>query len=98
MHIELNKLGMRFESQKPISVLYDNIIVGEFTADLLVEDILIVELKSVKRIVRAHEMQLVNYLTSTGKPVGLIINFGELRVDVKRKVRELNKIDLQDKK
>ena len=42
-------------------------------------------------------MQLVNYLTSTGKPVGLIINFGEIRVDIKRKVKELKNIDLQDK-
>jgi len=98
MHIELNKADMQFESQKPITVLYDDIIVGEFTADLVVENILIVELKSVKRIVRAHEMQLVNYLTSTGKPVGLIINFGETRVDIKRKVKELNNIDLQDEK
>ena len=97
MRIELNKAGMQFESQKSISVLYDDIIAGEFSADLLVEDILIVELKSVKRVVRAHEMELVNYLTSTGKPVGLIINFGEIRVDIKRKVKELKNIDLQDK-
>ena len=97
MQIELSKIGLQFESQKPITVYYDDVLVGEFVADLIVEEILIVELKSVKRIVRAHEMQLVNYLTSTGKPVGLIINFGELKVDIKRKVKELKNIDLQDK-
>jgi GxxExxY protein len=97
MQIELNKIGLKFESQKSITVYYDDLLVGEFVADLIVEDVLIVELKSVKRILRAHEMQLVNYLTSTGKPVGLIINFGELKVDIKRKVKDLKNLDLQDK-
>ena len=97
MQIELNKIGLNFESQKSIAVYYDDLLVGEFVADLIIEDVLIVELKSVKRILRAHEMQLVNYLTSTGKPVGLIVNFGELKVDIKRKVKDLQKMDLQDK-
>ena len=97
MQIELNKIGLNFESQKSIAVYYDDLLVGEFVADLIIEDVLIVELKSVKRILRAHEMQLVNYLTSTGKPVGLIVNFGELKVDIKRKVKDLQKRDLQDK-
>jgi len=47
-------------------------------------------LKSVRRLVKAHEMQLVNYLVATGKPVGLLLNFGEIKVEVKRKVRDLN--------
>ena len=89
MQIELNKIGLTFESQKPITVFYDDKIVGEFIADLLIEDVIIVELKSVKRIIRIHEMQLVNYLASTKKPVGLIINFGELKVEIKRKVKDL---------
>ena len=97
MQIELNKIGLNFESQKPVTVYYDDLLVGEFVADLIIEDVLIVELKSVKRILWAHEMQLVNYLTSTGKPVGLIVNFGELKVDIKRKVKDLQKMDLQDK-
>jgi len=97
IHVELNKIGLKFESQQPITVYYDDELVGEFIADLVIEDVLVVELKSVKRILRAHEMQLVNYLTSTGKPVGLIINFGELKVDIKRKVKDLKKLDLQDK-
>jgi GxxExxY protein len=91
MQIELNKIGLQFESQNPISVYYDNFLVGEFVADLFVEDVLIVELKSVKQIMKAHEVQLVNYLTSTRKPMGLLINFGELKVDVKRKVKDFKK-------
>ena len=52
-------------------------------------DKIIIELKSVKKIIKAHEMQLVNYLVSTKKPVGLIINFGEEKVEIKRKVKDL---------
>ena len=63
-------------------------MVGEFIADIIVEDTMILELKSVKRIVQAHEV-LVNCLVATGKPVGLILNFGERKVEIKRKVRDL---------
>jgi len=89
--IELRRAGLGVEPQKPISVSYDGEKVGEFTADLVVEGVVIVELKSVQRIIKAHEIQLVNYLVATGLPVGLLINFGENRVEVKRKVRELPK-------
>ena len=91
MLIELRKEGLNAESQKPITVTYDNEIVGEFIADIIVEDTIILELKSVKRIVKAHEVQLVNYLVATGKPIGLILNFGEWKVEIKRKVKELKK-------
>jgi len=87
--IELRKDGLRAESQKPIIVKYDNEVVGEFKADILVEDTIILELKSVRQIAQAHEVQLVNYLVATGKPVGLILNFGEQKVEVKRKVKDL---------
>ena len=70
---------------------YDGEIVGEFIADIVVEDTIILELKSVRWIIKAHEMQLVNYLVATGKPVGLVLNFGEKKVEVKRKVKDLNK-------
>ena len=83
------------ESQVPIQVTYDGEVVGEFAADVLVEGI-ILELKSVKRIVRAHEIQLVNYLTATQKEIGLILNFAETKVEVKRKVRDLKTLDQQD--
>ncbi|MHC4120920.1 MAG: GxxExxY protein [Planctomycetota bacterium] len=87
--IELEKAGLCCESQKPIVVKYENQVVGEFKADIVVEDTVIVELKSVIQIAQAHEVQLVNYLVATGKPVGLILNFGEQKVEVKRKVKEL---------
>lgn len=87
--IELEKAGVRVESQKPITVRYDGEVVGEFFADLLVEDVVIVELKSVRRLAEKHEVQLVNYLVATGIDVGLLLNFGEDKVEVKRKVRTL---------
>ena len=88
--IELRKAGLDMESQKAISVYYDGEIVGEFVADIIVNDTIILELKSVRRVSRAQEVQLVNYLVATGKPVGLILNFGERKVEIKRKVKDLN--------
>ena len=88
--IELRKAGLQAESQQAIIVRYDGEIVGEFFADIVVENNIILELKSVRMIIKAHEVQLVNYLVATGKPVGLILNFGETKVEVKRKVRDLN--------
>jgi len=88
--IELRKVGLSAVSQKPITVFYDNDVVGEFVADIIVEDTIILELKSIRRIIRAHEVQMVNYLVATEKPVGLIINFGERKVEIKRKVKDLN--------
>jgi len=87
--IELEKAGLSVESQKPITVRYDGQVVGEFFADLFVEDVVIVELKSVRQLAEKHEVQLVNYLVATGKEVGLLLNFGEENVEVKRKVRTL---------
>ena len=87
--IELRKTGLYTGSQKPITVYYDDEIVGEFVADIIVNDTIILELKSVRRVIKAHEVQLVNYLVATGKPVGLILNFGERKVEVKRKIKDL---------
>ena len=89
--IELAKAGLQAESQKPITVHYEGEIVGEFKADIIVEDLVIIELKSVTQLARAHEVQLVNYLVATGKPVGLLLNFGEEKLEVKRKVRDLRR-------
>jgi GxxExxY protein len=89
MLIELRKAGFDIESQKPIRVEYDGEVVGDFIADILVNDTVLLELKSVRKLVEAHEVQLVNYLVATGKPVGLLINFGETKVGVKRKVKDL---------
>jgi len=91
MLIELKKTGLSAVSQKSIIVFYDSEVVGEFKADIIVEDTIILELKSVRRVIRAHEVQMVNYLVATKKPVGLIINFAELKVEIKRKVKDLRK-------
>ena len=88
--IELCKAGLDAESQKPITVYYEDEIVGEFVADIIVNDTGIVELKSVRRLVRAHEVQLVKNLVATGKRIGLILNFGVRKVEIKSKVKYLN--------
>lgn len=90
MIIELDTAGLHVENQCPVEVLYAGKSVGQFIADLLVEDVVVVELKSVHSVAKTHEQQLVNYLTATGKDVGLLINFGPRKVEVKRKVRLLD--------
>lgn len=87
MLIELKKAGLYTESQHPIKVFYENEIVGEFIADLIVEESVIIELKAINQLTKIHEAQLVNYLVSTGKDVGLLINFGSEKVTIKRKLK-----------
>ena len=89
MAIELKKAGLQANFQFPILVHYDGQLVGEFFADIFVEGKIIVELKLVRQLAKAHEVQLVNYLVATNNDVGLLINFGEQKVEVKRKVRVL---------
>jgi GxxExxY protein len=83
--IELTQSGLKAVKETPIRVSYEGQHVGEYAADILVEDRIILELKSVKELHPAHEAQLVNYLKATSLEVGLLINFGE-RVEIKRKV------------
>ena len=71
-----------------MKVFYKGQLVGDFVADMIVNDTVIVELKSVNKIIKAHEVQLVNYLVSANKPVGLILNFAKNKVEVKRKVKD----------
>jgi GxxExxY protein len=92
MMLELQERGLVAESQKAIKVNFRGTVVGHFEADLLVNDSVIVELKSVRQLIEAHEVQLVNYLVATKIPVGLLINFGSNGVEVKRKVRELSAV------
>ena len=87
--IELCNAGLNAEPQKPITVYYNGEVVGNFIADIIVDDKIILELKSVRKIIKVHEVQLVNYLIATGKPVGLLVNFGEFKVEIKRKLKEL---------
>jgi len=83
--IELIKAGLKAEKEKKIQVYYDTQLVGDYMADIIVENKVILELKSVKDLHPAHEAQIINYLKATGIEVGLLINFGE-RVEIKRKV------------
>ncbi len=87
MLVELKKNGLFYEIEKPINVYYEDILVGEFKADIVVEKVLILELKAVQSLHMAHEIQLVNYLTATGIDDGLLINFGSEELQFKRKFR-----------
>jgi len=84
---ELGKSGLKVECEKPIAVHYDGILVGDFSADMFVEERLILELKANQALVTANEVQLVNYLTATGVEIGLLLNFGAERLEFKRKTR-----------
>ncbi|HNQ22664.1 MAG TPA: GxxExxY protein [Phycisphaerae bacterium] len=86
LRIELAEAGLRVQQQHPIPVVYHGEVVGEYFADLMVEDCLIVELKAVQSVGKEHEVQLVNYLAATGIDDGVLINFGS-SVQVKRKFR-----------
>ena len=88
MFIELTKTGLQVEIEKLLRVYYDDEVIGEFSADLFVEEVVVVELKSVENLVKAHEVQLVNYLNGLKKDIGLLINFGPSGVEVKRKYRQ----------
>jgi GxxExxY protein len=88
--IELRKMGLSILSEETITVYYENEIVGEYVADIIVEDKVILELKAVKELTQIHEVQLVNYLKATGIEVGLLINFGH-SVQIKRKVFDKTK-------
>lgn len=86
--IELAKAGINAKQQSPIIVKYDDKVVGEFLADIFVENCVIIELKAVQNINEAHQSQLVNYLTATGIDNGLLINFGnESKIQIRRKYR-----------
>lgn len=90
--LELKDVGLSAESQVGLDVFYHGEKVGQFYADLIVADSVIVELKAVEELGKAHEVQLVNYLVATGKPIGLLINFGPSGVVVRRKVRDLTEL------
>jgi GxxExxY protein len=81
---EVRKCGLGVVQQRGIVVFYDGLIVGEYTADLLVEDQVIVELKVVGSLGDVHIPQCRNYLRATGKPLCLLINFGRPKVEIRR--------------
>jgi len=93
MIIELGKSDLKVEAEKPLKVYYDGQVVGDFYVDLFIEGTVIVELKSVQRLAKEHEVQLVNYLNGLNKEIGLLINFGPSGVEVKRKYRRPQKVN-----
>ena len=86
LKIELNKIGISALQQQELDVFYEGQVVGHFKPDLWIPKILIIEVKALHALSKAHEVQLVNYLTATHIDDGLLINFGP-SVEVKRKFR-----------
>ena len=84
MVLEIRKIGLKVKTQFPMTVRYDNEIIGEYVADLFVEDVLLVELKSVEALNKIHFAQCLNYLKATGLKTCLLINFGRTKVQIKR--------------
>ena len=87
--IELQENGLKCALESPLKVLYRGRTVGDYFADIIVEDKIIVEVKAVSDLEPIHEVQLVNYLKATGLNVGLLINFGQ-SVKVKRRIFGFN--------
>jgi len=83
--LELRNVGLTIEQQQPIVVYYEAQVVGEFFADIVVNETIIVELKAARQVMREHEAQLLNYLKATRYEVGLLLNFGS-KAEYKRKV------------
>ena len=85
LKIELTKMGLVVERQKVIKVYYDDAEVGEYFADLLVNNLVIIELKAAETLMEEHENQLINYLKATDIEVGLLLNFGK-KPQISRKI------------
>ena len=86
---ELRRAGLSAEIGQRITVRYENVIVGDFVADLVVNDILLCELKAISSLSKADEVQLVNYLTATNRDFGVLFNFGSASLQFKRKHRRV---------
>jgi len=84
---ELRKGGIKAEIERPLKVVYDGAVVGDFKADLFLDEWLLCELKAVRSLLPEHEVQLVNYLAALNLDFGLLLNFGGYSLDVKRKYR-----------
>ncbi len=83
--IELKDIGLKADNQKSLDVYYKNQLVGEFKSDIIAEDKIIIEIKSVTKLTAQHEAQLINYLKATGIKVWLLVNFGD-KLEFKRRV------------
>jgi len=87
--IELRKRGLKAQSEVPIQVLYKGNMVGDYFADIVVEDGIILELKAIEKFQKVHEAQLLNYLKATGMHIGFLINFTHPKAEIKRMVLDL---------
>ena len=85
MIIEFEKMGLDYVNQSPVKVYYEGEVLGNYVADFIVENKIIVELKAIRQLAKTDENQLLNYLTATGLEVGLLLNYGE-KPEIKRKV------------
>jgi GxxExxY protein len=83
--IELKKEGLNVSKQFPIKVYYNNCVVGEYFADITVNDCIILELKAAEVLIEEHELQLINYLKATEIEIGLLLNFGK-KPEIRRKI------------
>jgi len=81
---ELRKAGLDVVQQHGVSVMYDGMVVGEYVIDLMIEQALLVELKATKALDEAHHAQCLNYLKASGMRLGLLLNFGKPRMEIKR--------------
>ena len=99
LYFELLTNGLKVDTQKAIDVYYHTQLVGKYKADLIVNDLIILELKAVDYLVVEHELQLINYLKATDKEVGLLLNFG-MKPEIRRKIftndRKKSKINYSD--
>ena len=93
LYFELKNIGLEVEAQKVIDVYYKTLLVGKYKADLVVNDLIILELKAVDYLVQEHENQLINYLKATDKEVGLLLNFGT-KPEIRRKIFDNDKKQL----
>ncbi|NQU05444.1 MAG: GxxExxY protein [Calditrichaeota bacterium] len=101
LFIALQEKGLHAEEQVPLNVFFRKHNVGHFIADIIVEKVVLLELKAVKKLLPEHQAQVINYLKATGLEVGLLINFGSAKLEYKRlygKRLNTDKQDEQDKK
>lgn len=88
--VELEKNDLKFHAQKPITVNYKGVQIGEYVADIIVEDKLLLELKAISTFSSSHDAQVINYLKATNLSVALLLNFGRPKLGIKRIVWQHN--------
>lgn len=81
---EIKKTGLHVQQQVPVRVVYDDITVGEYIADIIVQGTVLLELKHVRQLDPVHHAQCLNYLKATGLPICLLINFAKTELEIKR--------------